>query len=274
MPDFVLPNEANYSVDKLDGGRAMYNTIFANMYKGLPDNIKNILNEQGLQRISGNTSAAKQAITEAGGDAPGTSQLSALSRVYAGAGSDITNLGRDIAFKDADMQTDSYKSAMAYYNNLIGNATNRGAISNQFNLGKTSMQNNNILKQYEIDEAGKFSFGDVAGSALQAGGTVAGAACCFIFLEALNGELPWWVRWCRDNLGKDETRKGYVRMAKILVPLMRQFKCIKWAVNKIMVKPMTTYGGWYCGVKGFSHGKKYEIVKKMWFGVWNFIGRK
>lgn len=98
------------------------------------------------------------------------------------------------------------------------------------------------------------------------------AACCFIFLESYNGQLPWFVRYCRDKFYTPQRRNGYTRLAKFLVPRMQQSQFWRWLVNKTMVIPLTKYGGYYCNVPGFKHGKKYKIVKDVWFKIFEIIG--
>src|SRR5690606_13342031 len=62
--------------------------------------------------------------------------------------------------------------------------------------------------------------------------------CCFIFLEAYNGKLPWFVRACRDEFAPENTarRNGYIRMSKWLVPLMQRSKVARFFVNKTMIQ--------------------------------------
>ena len=94
--------------------------------------------------------------------------------------------------------------------------------------------------------------------------------CCFIFLEVLNGNLPWWIRKLRDQYYKEEfsVREGYIKMSKWLVPLMKRFNWMKYLVNTIMVQPMIKYGGYLENVEGYSKYGKYKIVKKFWFSIW------
>ncbi len=111
--------------------------------------------------------------------------------------------------------------------------------------------------------------GDISYS--RAGG--AGLGCCFIFLESYNGKLPWFVRYCRDKFYTMQKRNGYVITSNYLVPLMRKYKLARWLVNSFMVKPLSTYGGYYCGIPGFKHGWVYKPVKEFWFALWNIIGK-
>lgn len=98
-----------------------------------------------------------------------------------------------------------------------------------------------------------------------------GISCCFIFLEATNGKLPWYVRVERDKYYEQLPRvaTGYKKMAKWLVPLMQKYSFVKSLVNFIMVKPITKYGGWKhyvneCGILCYP-------FKAFWFTVWRNI---
>lgn len=99
--------------------------------------------------------------------------------------------------------------------------------------------------------------------------------CCFIFLEAYNGALPWWVRACRDQYAPEDSdrRRGYVRMSRWLVPAMRVSKVVRFLVNSLMVKPLTKWGGWYKCVPGYDRGWVYHPVVKFWFKLWKLLGK-
>lgn len=121
--------------------------------------------------------------------------------------------------------------------------------------------------------AGAGSAGAGAGGAAGGAGG-AGGMCCFIFLEAHNGTLPWWVRVCRDYYYERNPRiaTGYKRMAKWLVPMMKKSKIVRGLVNRLMVTPIAKYGGWMCNVPGYINCKRYAPFKNFWFSVWNWIG--
>lgn len=95
-----------------------------------------------------------------------------------------------------------------------------------------------------------------------------GPVCCFIFMEAYNGNLPWFVRVARDIHYEKEPALaiGYRRMAAWLVPAMRKSRCVRWFVNAFMVKPLTAHGGWLLGVN--CYGWFATPVVKFWFSIW------
>jgi hypothetical protein len=100
-----------------------------------------------------------------------------------------------------------------------------------------------------------------------------GNVCCFIFLESYNGVLPPHVRQWRDYYYEKEPQVaiGYKRMAKWLVPLMKSNSWIKKAVNWLMVKPITIYGGYQITNK---HGYLMKPFKAFWFNIWRIYGSR
>jgi len=98
-----------------------------------------------------------------------------------------------------------------------------------------------------------------------------GLSCCFIFLEAYNGKLPWFVRLGRDTYVNSHNRNGYNWMSSWLVPAMRRWKLVANLVNWLMVKPITYYGSWdLAGEANF--GWLCKPVFKVWLGVWRVCG--
>lgn len=98
--------------------------------------------------------------------------------------------------------------------------------------------------------------------------------CCFIFLEAYSGKLPWFVRRCRDEFASGPRVAGYRCMAAKLVPLMRKSKLVLWLVKKLMTEPLTKWGGWLYIEPGYKLGFIYFPIVLFWFGLWAAIGRK
>lgn len=96
-----------------------------------------------------------------------------------------------------------------------------------------------------------------------------GLTCCFIFLEALNGRLPSFVRLGRDRFNTPNRRAGYRWMSAWLVPAMRRSAVVSWLVNTLMVRPFL-----YQGFSFFVLQKHSVLapVCYMWFWVWSFLG--
>lgn len=99
--------------------------------------------------------------------------------------------------------------------------------------------------------------------------------CCFIFLESYGGELPWYVRLYRDVHAPEESdrRKGYITMSKWVVPAMRVSKTARWLTNKLMVQPLTKWGGWHYGAEGCKLGWVYYPAVRFWFSAWKHLGK-
>lgn len=93
-------------------------------------------------------------------------------------------------------------------------------------------------------------------------------ACCFIFMEAYNGPLPPTVRHFRDRYYKlrPDIATGYKKMAKWLVPLMRDYNTIRNLVWNFMIAPATRYS------INPKHGKD-KSISHFWLRVWSFYGK-
>lgn len=98
-----------------------------------------------------------------------------------------------------------------------------------------------------------------------------GISCCFIFLEALNGELPWYVRRGRDDFNTVARRNGYVWMSSWLVPWMRRSQKVMEWVNKLMIRPFLKVGAWHYGESKQAH-PFLKVWCYGWFYLWSFLG--
>jgi hypothetical protein len=96
--------------------------------------------------------------------------------------------------------------------------------------------------------------------------------CCFIMLEARygNGTMDEVVRRYRDEYMTDRNRRGYYRLAEVLVPLMRKSKAFKWVITKTFADPLVSYGKYYYGQN--KHGVLYSPVKNFWMKVFDIVG--
>jgi hypothetical protein len=169
--------------------------------------------------------------------------------------------------------------------NPVGTALNSGNTASNFGLGtyNPTQANANITAPLTFGSSLGNQITGISSSSISKGANTSasssengGINCCFIFLEATNGVMPWWVRQCRDEyyVTQPSVATGYKRMAKWLVPLMKRFSIVKTAVNAFMVTPITNYGGWLKGVEGYENGQKFEVYKKFWFFVWKLTGNK
>jgi hypothetical protein len=114
-------------------------------------------------------------------------------------------------------------------------------------------------------------------SGLMGGGGGGGlaAGCCFIFMEAYHGNMPAHVRACRDEFAPENSarRRGYIRMARWLVPAMRASDVVRQIVWDFMIQPMTQWGGYHKKVRGYEDGARYHFAVKFWFRVWEAMGK-
>jgi hypothetical protein len=106
------------------------------------------------------------------------------------------------------------------------------------------------------------------------GGLASILKCCFIFMESYEGSMPLFVRKSRDRYYNrlPLVARGYTRMAKWLVPLMQKSAVIRSLVWKTMVLPLTQYGGFTHRVKGYQSFRQKRIYRKIWFGIWKYLG--
>lgn len=116
------------------------------------------------------------------------------------------------------------------------------------------------------------TFGQVAGGVNSLFGGK-DSPCCWIFMEQYTNGLPWWVRDCRDRFYTETRRRGYRRMSKLLVPLMRRSVVVRELVNVCMIQPLTSWGGWFHGVPGYAAGKLHYGAVKFWFKTWDLLGK-
>lgn len=96
--------------------------------------------------------------------------------------------------------------------------------------------------------------------------------CCFIVLEVENREkLDVYVRKYRDEMLDDNNRKGYYKLAQVVVPLMRKYKLLKWIFKYSFVNPAKSWARTYYTGKGM--GWVFEPLRKFWLGIFNYLGK-
>jgi len=149
-------------------------------------------------------------------------------------------------------------------------STQQGSATNTFNGSNALM---GMLGSNANSLAAPTTQANIAGNMVGSGGILAGVGqsaspCCFIFMEAYNGQLPESVRLCRDFFYKenDSLSNGYKRMAKWLVPAMKKWSTVRALVNFSMVKPLTYNGEWLCSAKGY--GWIATPIRALWFSIW------
>jgi len=102
--------------------------------------------------------------------------------------------------------------------------------------------------------------------------------CCAVFLESIDGPLPWVVRRARDLFGTEQMRRGYMRLGRRLIPLMRRFAIARFLVRWTMVRPLTIHGLWFFNApvkQSFRVlGALLTPVRHFWFKIWNYLGKE
>lgn len=148
---------------------------------------------------------------------------------------------------------------------LLGNAYQIDN-SNQFAA-------NQGLNQYNQNKYATQMAGWAAGQQANATRNSGGGGCCFIFLEARygNGVMDRVVRKYRDEHMTDKNRRGYYKVAEVLVPLMRKSKVVKTLVRLTMTDPMVAYGKAFYG-EGTKLGLVFKPVAKFWIGLFDYMG--
>ena len=98
------------------------------------------------------------------------------------------------------------------------------------------------------------------------------SGCCFIMLEARYGDgtMDEVVRRYRDEHMTVRNKRGYYKVAEVLVPLMRKSRLAKWLVIKTFADPLVSYGKYYYGQN--KHGVIFAPVKSFWMSVFNIVG--
>lgn len=96
--------------------------------------------------------------------------------------------------------------------------------------------------------------------------------CCFIMLEARygTGVLDNVVRRYRDENLTEKNKRGYYKLAEVLVPLMRKSKVFKWIVTVTLANPLVYYGKWYYGENRW--GWIFSPVKTFWMKLFDVLG--
>jgi hypothetical protein len=145
-----------------------------------------------------------------------------------------------------------------------------GATQPMAGLRGTNLQNLTLASEVLGSPKSKTTE-NLRGAGSQFGWQMGTQLCCFIFLEALNGVLPEYVRRGRDEFCTPRRRSGYVRMAQWLVPLMQRFSFVKHAVNEVMVKPFLRFGEWHYARRGA--GWLWKPLCYCWFGCWDILGK-
>jgi len=211
--------------------------------------ISNALNFGGA--FNNKVALKNQAVNAATGAAGSASSNGGFNGVNVALGQPNVGVGNN-------MGTNQFTGANA--------GTQASSAGNVFNFGSGLLNNMTSGNNAAISSQTQ---GNIAGGIP----SYLGAVCCFIFLEAYKGEIPWYVRHGRDkyyHLNHDMAT-GYRRMARWLVPLMQKSYCVRQLVWLLMIVPITNH------LAFASRKRKGNRVNRFichaWLRVWCALGK-
>jgi hypothetical protein len=258
-----------YSTDYEDATRQLYERQFdkarAAAISG-PSNVRGAQDRMGLELADLDTQMGMERFREirgqqdreAGTVAQATQIFNAIESMRRG--SQMQAQGQQVQSEHSQAQ-EGLSASNALQGRNAANSANLTLAAET--LGKPKQTSAENIRGFGNQSGSSFSWG--------AGTNMTPNVCCFIFLEALNGELPDYVREGRDKFQTPARRRGYRWMAAWLVPLMQQFKLWRWVVNWTMVKPFLVVGKGYKTKKGIG-GYVLLPIALFWFGLWSLIG--
>lgn len=132
-------------------------------------------------------------------------------------------------------------------------------LGSQISAGQQAGQAQNMSRK-TIDQSAHDAMGSCMG--------------CYIFKEVYGyPDAPNYIRWCRDFFYKQDYKiaKGYRKMSYWLVPLMQEWKLVRWAATLGIIIPLAGYGQYLCGYKTWT--KIFKPVAKFWLKFWSFNGK-
>jgi hypothetical protein len=200
-----------------------------------------------------------------------------------GVNSDYSNQLADIGARDANRKLDLTKNFSAAEMEM---ADKNAGIENQ------QTEFNKQLQGYGIDNSNKYRMDaytselDKWGAGRQADATRAsssggggGGGCCFILLEARygNGTMDEVVRRYRDEHMSVKNKRGYYKLAEVVVPLMRKSKAFKFLICKLMADPLVAYGKAHYGPDTVINKSKRLLlspVKTFWLKLFDYLGEE
>jgi hypothetical protein len=252
--------------------------------------VSDLLNSINLNGLSGSERAEVERSNARDNVSRGTETPTATSTVSNAMNFGSALQGKRTALGNALTQSAQVAPGLSNGINAFTTTTGRSSSANtgipQFGGttqtgSSTQSQGTNLLNQIGQFQNTKLNIDanrrdtmDRVGQGVGMVGSLAGsaAACCWLFMEAYNGEIPPWVRKFRDATYTPELRGGYRVMSKILVPLMRKSSFIRSLVNELVIVPITAYSGYIYKISGYEAGKKYDIRTKLLLKTWSILG--
>ncbi len=172
------------------------------------------------------------------------------------------------ALSQPDASTQSNWGTSQFGGTTKATGVNANTLSSDYLSALTGMSNTQMGTQWSSNAAS-------SASQIEQDFGLGSLNCCFIMLESYHGKLPWWVRECRDSHydWAPQIARGYKRMAKWLVPMMRRVPLVKNLVWELMVLPITRFGGYLCDIPEYKQYWSARPIRNFWFHVWGWMGR-
>jgi hypothetical protein len=95
---------------------------------------------------------------------------------------------------------------------------------------------------------------------------------CFLFIESADDKELNELRAFRDTHFPRGSivQKGYEKLSRLLIPLMRKSKLVRNIVGYTMVKPLIAFARWYYGKN--RYGRMFYPLAWMWRNIWWLCG--
>ena len=167
----------DYSTGNMEFGPDMLKKVMGRMGQGLDPQTRSIMEQQGLGGISGQTQAGMDKI-KSGFNNAGLSQsakLGAMSSLYGNQQDATQKLFGNIGLAEEDARNRNWSQGLQGYLGLTGQGANIGNMKYGNELQLSNMQNAYNMNKYNIDKQNEFSWGDLLGGLLGAGGQLGGA---------------------------------------------------------------------------------------------------
>jgi hypothetical protein len=118
--------------------------------------------QSGMNAIAGSQKAGMNAINSLGNNVSLGGRLSGINKLYGDTAGQYTTLASTLANADETAKNQNFWTG--------------AGLSHNIQLSDLQANTQNMLKQYEIDQAGRFNWGQLLGSLFGLGGQLGGAA--------------------------------------------------------------------------------------------------
>jgi len=259
--DFNYPehywNYQGADIDLVPGSKDFYESLIKRYKDGaLPQEYVDTLIKGGKAAIGGQYRSGSQDLEESLASTGSGTPIDALVRGKAtlrgNAGNAIGGLYDRLAKEKLAYKTSEQdKALMGYFGLLNANAREQDSI------------NKYRETRYAVARAGDeegFPWGELAGTALAAGGQVA-AGTCFCYAEAFGNYSTEYLKarkWAMENTSA-KLRMGYVKLSAYVIPLMRKYPKFKTFFKKYIALP--------CLKQMYDKEDTLKLTLNFWAGI-------